>query len=179
MRTNKFSKKCFFDALLKLYHVKPYAEIQITDICKEAGYNRSTFYRIYPSKEALLLDGFREEYVMKYYGTIPSLTSGYGDEYIHNVELLFAFIRKNPDFFLMMREAHLLNEMFLLFREFYPHNDKEDEKAFYSRNFLSAGYLSVIYQWLDDDMRQSDCHMANMIADIIENTSIYEKNPDI
>ena len=56
MRTNKFSKKCFFEALLRLYHQKSYPEIQISEICREAGYNRSTFYRIYPSKEALLLD---------------------------------------------------------------------------------------------------------------------------
>lgn len=173
MRTNKFSKKCFFEALLKLYHQKPYSEIQIAEICKEAGYNRSTFYRIYPSKEALLLDGFKEEYVMNYYRTIPPLMNGYGGEYIHNVELLFTFIRKNPDFFLMMRDARLLDEMFLLFREYFPHTDEESEQDFYSRNFLSAGYLSIIYQWLDGGMKQSDIYMANMVADIIEDMSIY------
>lgn len=177
MRTNKFSKKCFFNALLKLYHQKPYSEIQITDICKEAGYNRSTFYRIYPSKEALLLDGFKNEYVMNYYHTIPPLTTGYGEEYIHNVELLFSFIRKNPDFFKMMRDTHLLNEMFLLFRENFPHTQNEDETAFYSRNFLSAGYLAIIYQWIDDDMRQSDTDMAHIVADVIENASIYKTSP--
>lgn len=175
MRTNKFSRKCFFDALLKLYHQKPYSEIQITEICREAGYNRSSFYRIYPTKEALLLDGFKNEYVMGYYNTIPPLTSGYGDEYIHNVELLFSFIRKNHDFFLLMRDAHLLNEMFILFREYFPHTQQENELEFYSRNFLSAGYLSIIYQWLDDGMKQSDKHMARLVADIIESVSISEK----
>ena len=167
MRTNRFSKKCFFEALLRLYHQKSYPEIQISEICREAGYNRSTFYRIYPSKEALLLDGFKEEYMMEYYRTIPPTVTDSKDVYIRNVELLFAFIRKNPDFFLMMRDAHLVNEMYLLFREAYPYDGTKDELAFYTRNFLAAGYLSVIYGWLDDGMEQSDRHMAELAVKII------------
>ena len=116
MRTNAFSKKCFFKALLQLYHQKPYSEIQISEICREAGYNRSTFYRIYPSKEALLLDGFKEEYMMGYYRTIPPTAVETKAVYTRNVELLFAFIRKNPDFFLMMRDAHLFIRLWNIFR---------------------------------------------------------------
>lgn len=167
MRTNKFSKKCFFEALLQLYHQKPYQEIQISEICREAGYNRSTFYRIYSSKEALLLDGFKEEYMMGYYQTVPPIATDSPDVYIRNVELLFAFIRKKPDFFLMMRDAHLVNEMYLLFREAYPYDSTKDELALYTRNFLAAGYLSVIYGWLDDGMKQSDRHMAELAVKII------------
>jgi len=143
---------------LRLYHQKPYSEIQISEICREAGYNRSTFYRIYPSKEALLLDGFKEEYMMGYYRTIPPTAVETKAVYIRNVELLFAFIRKNPDFFLMMRDAHLVNEMYLT----------TDECAFYTRNFLAAGYLSVIYGWLDDGMKQSDRHMAELALKVID-----------
>jgi len=168
MRTNYFSKKCFFEALLKLYHQKPYSEIQISEICRYAGYNRSTFYRIYPSKEALLLDGFKEEYVMGYYRTIPPTVTENKAVYTRNVELLFAFIRKNPDFFLMMRDAHLVNEIYLLFREAYPYDSTTDECAFYTRNFLAAGYLSVIYGWLDDGMQQSDRHMAELAVKVID-----------
>lgn len=168
MRTNHFSKKCFFEALLRLYHQKPYSEIQISEICREAGYNRSTFYRIYPSKEALLLDGFKEEYMMGYYRTIPPTAVETKAVYIRNVELLFTFIRKNSDFFLMMRDAHLVNEMYLMFREAYPYDGTADECAFYARNFLAAGYLSVIYGWLDDGMKQSDRHMAELAVKVID-----------
>ena len=158
MRTNHFSKKWFFEALLRLYHQKPYSEIQISEICREAGYNRSTFYRIYPSKEALLLDGFKEEYMMGYYRTIPPTAVETKAVYIRNVELLFTFIRKN----------HLVNEMYLMFREAYPYDGTADECAFYTRNFLAAGYLSVIYGWLDDGMKQSDRHMAELAVKVID-----------
>lgn len=136
MRTNDFSKKCFFEALLRLYHQKPYAEIQISEICREAGYNRSTFYRIYPSKEALLLDGFKEEYMMGYYRTIPPTAVETKAVYTRNVELLFAFIRKNPDFFLMMRDAHLVNEMYLLSGKHTPMTAQKTSAHFTHGIFL-------------------------------------------
>ncbi len=169
MRSNKFSKKCFFEALLKLYHQKPYSEIQISEICQVAGYNRSTFYRIYPSKEALLLDGFKEQYVMNYYNSIPITNEENMNTYLHNVELLFSFIRENHDFFLMMRDAHMVNEMYLLFRESFPYDSRKDELSLYTRNFLAAGYLSVIYEWLDNGMKQSNQYMALLITNIMHN----------
>ena len=169
MRTNRFSKKCFFEALLKLYHQKPYSDIQISEICSAAGYNRSTFYRIYPSKEALLLDGFKEEYVMNYYNTIPATNEENCNTYLRNVELLFSFIREHHDFFLMMRDAHMVNEMYLLFREVFPYDSSKNELSLYTRNFLAAGYLSAIYEWLDTGMKQSNRYMAKLIVTIIQN----------
>ena len=166
MRSNKFSKKCFFDALLELYHQKPYSEIQISEICQTAGYNRSTFYRIYPSKEALLLDGFKEQYVMSYYNSVSATAEENVETYLYNVELLFSFIRENNDFFLMMRDAHMVNEMYLLFRDSFPFNSHKDELSLYTRNFLAAGYLSAIYEWLDNGMKQSNQYMAELIANI-------------
>lgn len=174
MRTNVFSKKCFFEALLRLYHQKPYQEIQISEICREAGYNRSTFYRIYPSKEALLLDGFKEEYMMGYYRTIPPFEAESKTVYLRNVALLFSFIRKNHDFFLMMRDAHLVNEMYLLFRDAFPYDSTKDNLAYLTRNFLAAGYLSAIYSWLDDNMEQSDDDMAKLVTDVIDHLSTVQ-----
>lgn len=172
MRTNNSSRKCFFEALLRLYHKKAYSEIQISEICRDAGYNRSTFYRIYPNKEALLLDGFNEEYAREYYKTIPPFITETKAIYTRNVELLFSFIRKHPDFFLMMRDAHLVNEMYLLFRELYPYDVASGECSLYSRNFLAAGYLSVIYGWLDDGMKQSDRHMAELVVEVINSIQV-------
>lgn len=174
MRTNKFSKKCFFQALLKLNETIPYNDILITDICREAGYNRSTFYRIYPSKEALLLDGFKEQYVNEYFKSIPQLQSGYGKDYLNNVRLLFRFIRQNHRFFEMMKDAHLMNEMFELFYMAFPHTQSENPKEHFERIFQSAGYLYVIYDWLDNGMLQSDELMAKYITEIIEEMSIYK-----
>lgn len=173
MRTTDFSRKCFFQALMRLNEAMPYDQISVADICREAGYNRSTFYRVYPSKEALLLDGFRREYALGYYGTVPAGGTGLGEEYVRNVRLLFAFIRENHRFFEMMRDAHLVEEMYSLFADNFPHHEEETEFERMQREFLAAGYLAVIYDWLDGGMEQSDGQMARHIASIIEHSTIY------
>lgn len=168
MRTNTFSKKCFFHALLDLYKEKPYNEIQISEICRKAGYNRSTFYRIYSTKEELLLDGFREEYSAQYYRSIPPLRTGSREAYLQNVEQLFAFLRQKHDFLLLMREARMLEEMYNIFRDVFPLGGAQSEPLQYERSFLSAGYLAVLYRWLDSGMQQSNAEMAQMLVDMIE-----------
>ena len=170
MRTNAFSKKCFFNALLDLYKEKPYSEIQISEICRKAGYNRSTFYRIYSTKEELLLDGFREEYSTEYYHSIPPLRTGSREAYLQNVEQLFAFLRKKHDFLLLMREARMLEEMYNIFRDVFPLSLGDDQNGSlqYERSFLSAGYLAVLYRWLDGGMQQSDAAMAQMLAGMMD-----------
>lgn len=44
------------NAICKLILVKPYSEITITELCKEAGINRNTFYLHYYSKDDLIED---------------------------------------------------------------------------------------------------------------------------
>ena len=117
MRTNTFSKKCFFNALLKLSKEKLYDEIQVKDICKEAGYNKSTFYRIYTSKEDLLIDGFKSVSVKEYYATARP---GIGEIYIDNVRLLFSYIRNNKEVFLMMHNARLDYKLYEMMRSVFP-----------------------------------------------------------
>ena len=93
------------------------------------------------------------------------------DTYLHNVELLFSFIRENHDFFLMMRDAHMVNEIYLLFRESFPYDSQKDEVSLYTRNFLTAGYLSAIYEWLDNGMKQSNRYMAELIINVMNHIS--------
>jgi len=50
------SKQALRQALLHLMAERPFAAVSITDIVKQARYNRGTFYANYPSKEALLDD---------------------------------------------------------------------------------------------------------------------------
>ena len=48
------ARKAFQTALKDLLKVKPYHKITVTDIAKEAGFARHTFYNHYETKEALL-----------------------------------------------------------------------------------------------------------------------------
>lgn len=54
------SKTALREALLQLMAQKPFAAISITDIVKQAKYNRGTFYANYVNKEDLLGDMISE-----------------------------------------------------------------------------------------------------------------------
>lgn len=172
MRTTTFSKKCFFSALLELSKEQPYDEIQIKDICKKAGYNKSTFYRIYTSKEDLLIDGFSSISANEYFDTARP---GFGEIYIDNVRLLFSYIRKNKEIFLMMHNARLDYKLYEMMRSVFPLPTEYQKGRNYYLAYQTSGYLSVIIEWLLGGMKESDEYMANLIAEIIENSSIYKK----
>ena len=51
-------KECIFTALILLMEQQDYDKITITDITKKAGVSRMTYYRLYSSKEDILLQQF-------------------------------------------------------------------------------------------------------------------------
>ncbi len=65
----------------------------------------------------------------------------------------------------------MVNEMYLLFRESFPYDSSKDKISLYTRNFLAAGYLSAIYEWLDNSMKQSNRYMAELIIKIMNHIS--------
>lgn len=50
------------EALFRLLSEKSYDEITVTDICKEAGYTRMSFYRNFSSKEDILSKAFHSSF---------------------------------------------------------------------------------------------------------------------
>lgn len=65
---NTMTKECIFTALLLLMEQKPYEEITITEIARKAGVSRMSYYRLYKSKDDILIQyadqvfsGFMEE----------------------------------------------------------------------------------------------------------------------
>lgn len=53
-KTALFSQKLIGDAMLRLLENTPYAEISVSDLCKEADVSRQTFYSLFGSKENVI-----------------------------------------------------------------------------------------------------------------------------
>ena len=53
-QANKLTRECIEKALAQLMEEKPFLDISITEIVGRAGVSRSSFYRTYDSKEAVL-----------------------------------------------------------------------------------------------------------------------------
>lgn len=53
-KTALFSQKLIGDAMLRLLEDTPYAEISVSDLCREAEVSRQTFYSLFGSKENVI-----------------------------------------------------------------------------------------------------------------------------
>ncbi|UKI50017.1 MAG: hypothetical protein L6U99_00720 [Clostridium sp.] len=51
MKSKEFSKDCFYNALISLLDEEEFADIQISEICHKAGFNRSTFFIVIISQK--------------------------------------------------------------------------------------------------------------------------------
>lgn len=173
MRTNEFSKKCFFESLLKISKIKDYNDIDISEICTDAGYNRSTFYRIFKSKDELLLDGINN-YALEYFKKIP-YNAKYSKDYIENSIKLFDFIKQDHSLFVLMHKAHLEYKLYEIVKDIFPlPNDYGINHSYYV-SFQANGLLALIFEWIDNGMQETPEFMGNLLAEIVENSSIYQK----
>ena len=49
-KITEFLKECLSDALIRLMREKPFDKISINEMSKEAGFNRSTWFRNFTNK---------------------------------------------------------------------------------------------------------------------------------
>ncbi|MBO5121564.1 MAG: TetR/AcrR family transcriptional regulator, partial [Oscillospiraceae bacterium] len=157
------------DALLDLLKTKPFAYITISEICKKAGVNRSTFYLHYENTADLLaetgqrlLDDFRSYFMVD----TVALTAHFADceekelnfiteEYLHPY---LSYIRDNRHVFAtILKHANsfhfdavfqrLFQHVFdpILHRFGYPAEERK-----YVMMFYLSGINALVLEWLKD-----------------------------
>ena len=160
MRTKQFSKACFYNALVELCGERPYEEVQISQICQKAGFNRSTFYRTYQTKEDILKEKIRE-LIAEYNKQRKSKNT---DDY-QSIVLLFSFYRENRTAINLIHCARLDNILLKIGTENFP-SESEHSANEYDKIFITSGFLAVILRWLNTGMKESDEYMAEHIYKI-------------
>mgnify|MGYP003503241890 CR=1 FL=1 len=174
------------DALLDLLKTKPFAYITISEICKKAGVNRSTFYLHYENTADLLaetgqrlLDDFRSYFMVD----TVALTAHFADceekelnfiteEYLHPY---LSYIRDNRHVFAtILKHANsfhfdavfqrLFQHVFdpLLHRFGYPAEERK-----YVMMFYLSGINALVLEWLKDGCRKSIEEVSHIIRECI------------
>ena len=174
------------DALLDLLKTKPFAYITISEICKKAGVNRSTFYLHYENTADLLaetgqrlLDDFRSYFMVD----TVALTAHFADceekelnfiteEYLHPY---LSYIRDNRHVFAtILKHANsfhfdavfqrLFQHVFdpILHRFGYP-----AEERIYVMMFYLSGINALVLEWLKDGCRKSIEEVSHIIRECI------------
>lgn len=157
MRTKVFAKSCFYDALIRLCKIYDYKDLQISQICKEAGFDRSTFYRTYKVKEDILKEK-AYELINEYYLAIKK----FGENDYKKSVFTFSFFRQHRDFFCLMHVTDLDKELQRLCFDLLEINENDTYDR-YEKVFAVNGFLAVLMSWLENGMIESDEYMAKRI----------------
>ena len=185
---NKSESKYFntavrFDkALLSLLEKKPFEYITISEICEDAGVNRSTFYLHYENTADLLkeattyvLDNFAsyfsvdmESIASKYENCDLQELNFINEKYLHPY---LSFIKENQRLFAAVLSQpttfdskaifqRLFDDVFnpILDRFHYPRDEQH-----YVMMFYLNGITAIITEWLKEDCRKNIADISEII----------------
>ena len=138
----EFIKTCYALALIKLMKEKDYNNITISEICKEAGFGRTSYYRYFTNnKDELIL------FISKLkWGECKN----YNPEGAKKDEgkLLLNHVYKNKDLFVLLRKHNLNALIFEIFYDNFGRQKNDNEILSYGKAFFAGAYFGVIYEWI-------------------------------
>ena len=178
-----FNTAVKFDrALLTLLEKKPFDYITVSELCAEAGVNRSTFYLHYETTRDLLMEAltylnrqFQSYFTSNDEETVEKVQSGSLDElvfiteehlhpylsFIKEHKRIFAAVLENPENFASEHAFKRLSKLV-----FYPVLERFNVPAAerdYTLMFYIKGIIGVITEWIRRDCKES----VEMITDLI------------
>lgn len=172
-RRTLYTKKIIKESLIDLLKHKKIHEITVTDICKKSDINRGTFYAHYKDAYDLLKSMEDELFdeISKYIDETPV------EEY-KDVLLLKALelIEENKELCKILFSRHMEND--IMDRIIYVANKAQIDKLINSSQVNNAfldyfikysvgGVVSVIQNWMGNNLRESPEEIVKIINDII------------
>ncbi len=171
------------EALLKLLEEKEYDYITISELCKKAGVNRSTFYLHYRGMDDLLKETliYSNEKFNNYFKklSLPDLRNAMKEKlificpeylipylnYIKNNKKLFLIAKSKPELFnvnISTNEAEK-NVIFPILERFnVPKNEMKFTAVFYMK-----GVEAVVLEWVKNDCKESIEYITNLIIKFV------------
>lgn len=168
------TKRLLREGLLRLLETKPLDKINITELCRESGINRATFYRHYELPRDILSE-MQSEFVEEMLNSFDKPLTEQDVEYFFNylfqhAALVKIFIQYNSDV-----------DLPLLFNNFY-HNllnkkalkifDEDDCHLLYA--FLTGGGYFLLRQWLMEDIQKTPKEIAAIALSIINKDNLLK-----
>ena len=164
------SKDMLSDALLTLMTQKSYSEISIGEITKEADLARRTFYRLFDSKDELLLYHMKSLWEKE----APLLYSHPDRSYQYTSFFHLSFWYKNKELAFLLYKNNLIGILFsfidMISPDIYKNRKPESSlihhpDAFnYALAYSTGGALSVIWKWIGLGMKESPAELMQLFG---------------
>lgn len=170
------SKEWLTNALFELIDKYDYNSITISQICRKADLSRRTFYRLYNSKEDILVE------------KIASLTSVYLSSiddtihvnYLDMASSYFEFWYNHKNFLLLLCKSNLIDSIFQNLQIKIPgickslkRSDNEicnSSLLHYINSFGFGGLNSMILDWIKNGMMDSPRVMMDALSQFLDST---------
>ena len=166
LKKNTMTKECIFTALLILMEKKTYEEITITDIAKKAGVSRMSYYRLYKSKDDILIQYFNEvfEELLERAKALGSIT-----RYQFGL-MIFQTTKENDRLLKAVLKAQLyelllrrLIKFCYYLAEHIVQMDMSDKRTDYWVYEEAGRFSLLLVCWIERDLKESPEEMAHIL----------------
>ena len=167
LRYKKSSEK-IETAFLALILNHRYEDITISQVCKKAGVNRSTFYCHYDDINDLIIK------IENKFAKGTASIFNYGERQTHEAFVeMFTFVKENKYFYkaflnipyATLAETNIKVEVLRNIGDKNKINKTNNIGIFYRASFFGAGIKEMCRLWLERDCQESPEQMASLLLD--------------
>ena len=176
------SQRQITDALLRLLQDKPFSQISICQICREAGISRQTFYSLFESKENVISYELENNYCMSLTGEVESVSEDTCESIAPCACSTFSlkeicryysdYIRSNRAFITLLTENDMIDcmydsllECFLSCDGFLAEGTELDRS--FGANFLAGGITGVARCYCSKDSTEADDEDGTALEELL------------
>lgn len=162
--SNRFTCECLKTALFRLIGQKDIESISVSELVRESGVSRNSFYRNYGTMEALL-KSIREDMLVQVSDLLNS-REHYEKRYDWYLDLFRTVIERQNEFRILLR-IKLSLDFFadgLDMGRILPVNLSEPT---YERLATAGAFLFMLYHWFTTGMKESPEEMAGLCCKIL------------
>ena len=165
------TKKLLQEGLLRLLETKTLDKISVTELCKESGINRATFYNHYTSPFDLLTD-VEKRLTTTLQQAIREPRNA--NDALRETEIVCNFFAEHADTILILHRCHAddsiadalytLNENFQSFRATRNFARALDKDSIYLVSvFFHTGTYHILLEWIRTGMKKSPREVAELM----------------
>ncbi len=170
------TKRMVREGLMRLLEKKPLEKINITELCQEAGINRTTFYRYYELPRDVLTEmqtKFFEDTLKHFQNPLT----------VSDIERLFVCLSEHAAlvklFFQYNSDADWTN-IFTQIYNSYPERkmlkafqNLDENSAELLSTYLAGGAYFLARKWIMDDMPMSPKEVAAVVLRVLDKEQVF------
>lgn len=167
LEANRITRDALKNSLVTLMNEKDFKSITISELTKLSGVSRCAFYRNYNSKEDILLEISKDTIQEIYQVLSKSKNKNSFMWYKKCFEQIKKYYKIAK---LLIVDASIPIQE--LYRNIIKKKENTNSKDEYKELSYESALSSIIFRWLNTDMKESEEEMASLCTELFEKVSL-------